>query len=121
MQLSFNLTTINLTEFLFDLPKINQVSISTTGRFWTHLVMQYVFTFWTCYVLYKEYNKVATMRLDFLASEKRRPDQFTVFPLPLFQHILIRIIKFNLYLLTSVAIIFILFMLFSGAGTKHSS
>ncbi|KAJ3685949.1 hypothetical protein LUZ61_015113 [Rhynchospora tenuis] len=61
---------------------IDKLSISniTPGseRFWTHLVMAYVFTFWTFYVLYKEYNKVATMRLDFLASERRRPDQFTV-------------------------------------------
>lgn len=47
-------------------------------RFWTHIVMAYAFTFWTCYVLMKEYEKVATMRLQFLASERRRPDQFTV-------------------------------------------
>jgi hypothetical protein len=40
--------------------------------------MAYVFTFWTCYVLLREYEIVATMRLRFLASEKRRPDQFTV-------------------------------------------
>ncbi|KAJ4770407.1 ERD (early-responsive to dehydration stress) family protein [Rhynchospora pubera] len=61
---------------------IDKLSISNippgSKRFWTHLVMAYVFTFWTFYVLYKEYNKVATMRLDFLASERRRPDQFTV-------------------------------------------
>ncbi|KAJ4808079.1 ERD (early-responsive to dehydration stress) family protein [Rhynchospora pubera] len=61
---------------------IDKLSISNippgSKRFWTHLVMEYVFTFWTFYVLYKEYNKVATMRLDFLASERRRPDQFTV-------------------------------------------
>ncbi|KAH9793340.1 CSC1-like protein [Citrus sinensis] len=46
--------------------------------FWTHLVMAYVFTFWTCYVLKREYEIVAAMRLHFLASEHRRPDQFTV-------------------------------------------
>ncbi|KAH9744869.1 CSC1-like protein [Citrus sinensis] len=46
--------------------------------FWTHLVMAYVFTFWTCYVLKREYEIVAAMRLHFLASEQRRPDQFTV-------------------------------------------
>lgn len=40
--------------------------------------MQYAFTFWTCYVLLKEYEIVASMRLHFLASAKRRPDQFTV-------------------------------------------
>ncbi|KAK9084784.1 hypothetical protein Sjap_025195 [Stephania japonica] len=48
------------------------------GRFWTQLVMAYVITFWTCYLLQKEYNIVATMRLHFLATEQRRPDQFTV-------------------------------------------
>lgn len=40
--------------------------------------MAYVFTFWTCYTLRKEYERVAVMRLHFLASERRRPDQFTV-------------------------------------------
>ncbi|KAK7302476.1 hypothetical protein RJT34_13366 [Clitoria ternatea] len=40
--------------------------------------MAYAFTFWTCYVLLKEYEKVAAMRLQFLATEKCRPDQFTV-------------------------------------------
>lgn len=47
-------------------------------RFTAHIVMAYVFTFWTCYVLRREYEKVASMRLHFLASEGRRPDQFTV-------------------------------------------
>ncbi|CAL5391162.1 unnamed protein product [Camellia sinensis] len=46
--------------------------------FWAHLVMAYVFTFWTCYVLKNEYEIIASMRLHFLASEHRRPDQFTV-------------------------------------------
>lgn len=40
--------------------------------------MAYVITFWTCYVLFKEYEIISNMRLRFLASEKRRPDQFTV-------------------------------------------
>jgi hypothetical protein len=61
---------------------IDKLSISNipigSDRFWTHLVMAYVFTFWTCYVLKKEYEIVASMRLHFLASEQRRPDQFTV-------------------------------------------
>ncbi|XP_043807858.1 calcium permeable stress-gated cation channel 1 isoform X2 [Manihot esculenta] len=61
---------------------IDKLSISNiplgSERFWTHIVMAYAFTFWTCYVLMKEYEKVATMRLQFLASERRRPDQFTV-------------------------------------------
>ncbi|VFQ88624.1 unnamed protein product [Cuscuta campestris] len=61
---------------------IDKLSISNiperSPRFWTHIVMAYAFTFWTCYVLRAEYAKVAELRLHFLASEKRRPDQFTV-------------------------------------------
>ncbi|KAK8971112.1 hypothetical protein KSP40_PGU020190 [Platanthera guangdongensis] len=40
--------------------------------------MAYVFTFWTFYTLYKEYKLITSMRLHFLASQTRRPDQFTV-------------------------------------------
>lgn len=61
---------------------IDKLSISNianaSDRLWTHIVMAYAFTFWTCYVLIKEYETVANMRLQFLASEGRRPDQFTV-------------------------------------------
>ncbi|XP_052186844.1 CSC1-like protein At4g02900 [Diospyros lotus] len=61
---------------------IDKLSISNvppgSKRFWAHVVMAYIFSFWTCYVLYKEYKIVAYMRLHFLASENRRPDQFTV-------------------------------------------
>ena len=47
-------------------------------RFWVHIGMGYVFTFWTFYVLYHEYKVITTMRLRFLANQSRRPDQFTV-------------------------------------------
>ncbi|KAK7242974.1 hypothetical protein RIF29_37756 [Crotalaria pallida] len=61
---------------------IDKISISNipfgSKRFWAHIVMSYVFSFWTCYSLYKEYKNIARMRLRFLASERRRPDQFTV-------------------------------------------
>nr|XP_009765631.1 PREDICTED: CSC1-like protein At4g02900 isoform X2 [Nicotiana sylvestris] len=61
---------------------IDRVSISNvpsgSQRFWAHVMMAYVFTFWTFYILYKEYKTISTMRLHFLASENRRPDQFTV-------------------------------------------
>ncbi|CAN6558532.1 unnamed protein product [Malus baccata var. baccata] len=61
---------------------IDKLSISNipsgSPKFFAHLVMSYVFTFWTCFVLYHEYKTVAAKRLQFLASEKRRPDQFTV-------------------------------------------
>ncbi|KAL3621777.1 hypothetical protein CASFOL_034437 [Castilleja foliolosa] len=53
-------------------------ALATDKWFWTHIVMAYAFTFWTCYTLLKEYATVAKMRLHFLASERRRPDQFTV-------------------------------------------
>ncbi|MQL72107.1 hypothetical protein Taro_004431 [Colocasia esculenta] len=61
---------------------IDKLSISNipqgSHRFWAPIVMAYTFTFWTCYVLLKEYDIIASMRWHFLASEKRRPDQFSV-------------------------------------------
>ncbi|XP_022759718.1 CSC1-like protein At4g02900 isoform X1 [Durio zibethinus] len=61
---------------------IDKLSISNvpdgSKRFWAHIGMSYVFTLWTFYVLYAEYKAVAAMRLRYLASENRRPDQFTV-------------------------------------------
>ncbi|GLT33557.1 hypothetical protein SLA2020_081310 [Shorea laevis] len=66
----------------FTFSNIDKLSISNvplgSNRFWTHIVLAYAFTFWTCYVLRKEYETVASMRLEFIWSEKRRPDQFTV-------------------------------------------
>uniref|UniRef100_A0ACD5UQ32 Uncharacterized protein n=1 Tax=Avena sativa TaxID=4498 RepID=A0ACD5UQ32_AVESA len=62
--------------------QIDKLSISNLGkgskRFWAHIVMAYVFTFWTFYVLYHEYKVITTLRLRFLANQNRRPDQFTV-------------------------------------------
>uniref|UniRef100_A0A0D9WG68 CSC1/OSCA1-like 7TM region domain-containing protein n=1 Tax=Leersia perrieri TaxID=77586 RepID=A0A0D9WG68_9ORYZ len=62
--------------------QIDKLSISNLGkgskRFWAHIAMAYVFTFWTFYVLYREYKVVTTMRLRFLANQNRRADQFTV-------------------------------------------
>ncbi|GJM88485.1 hypothetical protein PR202_ga04556 [Eleusine coracana subsp. coracana] len=62
--------------------EIDKLSISNLGkgskRFWAHIVMAYVFTFWTFYVLYHEYKVVTTMRLRFVANQNRRPDQYTV-------------------------------------------
>lgn len=74
----------NTLEHLKDLTfsDIDKLSISNvpsgSKRFWAHVVMSYIFSFWTCYMLYNEYKITATMRLRFLASENRRPDQFTV-------------------------------------------
>ncbi|KAF5943594.1 hypothetical protein HYC85_017671 [Camellia sinensis] len=81
------LVPVNWTNSTLELAKvtysnIDKLSISNipigSNRFWAHIVMAYVFTFWSCYVLRKEYQTVASMRMQFLASERRRPDQFTV-------------------------------------------
>ncbi|KAI3992746.1 hypothetical protein MKX01_021707 [Papaver californicum] len=81
------LVPVNLTNNMLEQSKltfsdIDKISISNipegSPRFWTHIVMAYAFTFWTCYSLHKEYELVASMRLHFLATEQRRPDQFTV-------------------------------------------
>ncbi|GAB4857950.1 hypothetical protein Ancab_015855 [Ancistrocladus abbreviatus] len=61
---------------------IDKLSISNVQpksiKFFIHISMQYLFTFWTCFMLYKEYDKVASMRLNFLASQQRRVEQYTV-------------------------------------------
>ncbi|KAK6137238.1 hypothetical protein DH2020_029027 [Rehmannia glutinosa] len=49
-----------------------------TWLFFVHISMEYLFTFWACFMLYKEYDRVASMRLNFLASQGRRAEQFTV-------------------------------------------
>ncbi|KAF7840594.1 calcium permeable stress-gated cation channel 1-like [Senna tora] len=67
----------NLTSSDIDKLSISNVH-SKSQRFWGHIIMAYGFTFWTCYVLLREYEKVALMRLHFLATDKRRPDQFSV-------------------------------------------
>ncbi|KAL2339221.1 hypothetical protein Fmac_013667 [Flemingia macrophylla] len=67
----------NITSSDIDKLSISNVH-SRSQRFWAHIVVAYAFTFWTCFVLLKEYEQVAAMRLQFLAAEKRRPDQFTV-------------------------------------------
>jgi hypothetical protein len=41
-------------------------------------VMAYVFTGWTCFILFKEYKTIAAMRLQFQSNDRRHPEQFTV-------------------------------------------
>ncbi|KAF8033537.1 hypothetical protein BT93_D2204 [Corymbia citriodora subsp. variegata] len=61
---------------------IDKLSISNVRprsiRFFVHIGLEYLFTIWTCLMLYKEYDNVASMRLHFLASKGRRVEQFTV-------------------------------------------
>lgn len=75
-----NDTLASLSKVTFS--NIDKLSISnvplSSPRFWAHIVMEYAFTLWACYILYKEYARITAMRLQFMASERRRPDQFTV-------------------------------------------
>ncbi|KAH9299729.1 hypothetical protein KI387_031411, partial [Taxus chinensis] len=76
-----DMTLVNLKKDLVfsDIDKLSISNVKTgSQRFWAHLAMAYVFAMWTCFVLYTEYDKVAYMRLQFLASQQRRADQFTV-------------------------------------------
>ncbi|XP_023765223.1 CSC1-like protein At4g02900 [Lactuca sativa] len=77
---NFKDITTNMKDITFG--EIDKFSISNvppaSKRLIVHIAMAYVFTFWTCYILYKEYKIVTNMRLHFLASENRRPDQYTV-------------------------------------------
>ncbi|KAK9055792.1 hypothetical protein SSX86_026877 [Deinandra increscens subsp. villosa] len=77
---NFNIMRLSMKDLTFG--EIDKFSISNvppaSKRLAAHIIMAYVFTFWTCYILYKEYKIVTDMRLHFLASQSRRPDQFTV-------------------------------------------
>ncbi|PWA41049.1 early-responsive to dehydration stress protein (ERD4) [Artemisia annua] len=61
---------------------IDKLSISNVQpkslKFFAHISMMYAFTFWICYMLYKEYDTVSSMRLNFMASKRRRAEQFTL-------------------------------------------
>ncbi|XP_054808336.1 CSC1-like protein At1g32090 [Prosopis cineraria] len=61
---------------------IDKLSISNVPaksiRFFVHIGLEYLFTTWICFLLYKEYDNVASMRLQFLASQRRSVEQFTV-------------------------------------------
>ena len=50
----------------------------SSKRLWAHLLAAYMFTGWTCLMLYIEYATIERLRFDFLAAQKQRPDQFTV-------------------------------------------
>ncbi|XP_028754713.1 CSC1-like protein At1g32090 [Neltuma alba] len=61
---------------------IDKLSISNVPaksiRFFVHIALEYLFTIWICFLLYKEYDTIASMRLRFLASQRRSVEQFTV-------------------------------------------
>ncbi|OIW10704.1 hypothetical protein TanjilG_16076 [Lupinus angustifolius] len=61
---------------------IDKLSISNVPpesiRFFVHIALEYLITLWVCFLLYKEYDNISTMRLHFFASQERRVEQFTV-------------------------------------------
>ncbi|KAK1420504.1 hypothetical protein QVD17_22155 [Tagetes erecta] len=77
---NFHIMSLSMKDLTYG--EIDKFSISNvppaSKRLVAHIIMAYAFTFWTCYILYKEYKIVTDMRLHFLASQSRRPDQFTV-------------------------------------------
>nr|XP_043636908.1 CSC1-like protein At4g02900 [Erigeron canadensis] len=77
---NFDEMRTNMQDLTFsDIDKLSISNVAAgSNRLYAHIVMCYVFTLWTCYTLYKEYLIVTKMRLQFLAGESRRPDQFTV-------------------------------------------
>lgn len=82
-------------------------------RFFFHIGLEYLFTIWTCLMLYKEYDYVVSMRLKFLASQSRRPEHFTVswtwHPISslLFLIICLMLHLYSLYLIKSVQTLFL--------------
>ncbi|XP_024516363.1 CSC1-like protein At1g62320 isoform X1 [Selaginella moellendorffii] len=79
-----NATDTNLRKssgklFSADIDKLSVANVQDrSDRLWAHMLLTYVFTLWTCYVLHNEYKTVAFMRLRFLKSQLSRPEQFTV-------------------------------------------
>ncbi|XP_031260076.1 calcium permeable stress-gated cation channel 1-like [Pistacia vera] len=81
---NFTNSTLGEKTELWNVTSSNIDKLSTSNiplkseRFWAHIALAYVFTFWTCYVLMEEYGKIASMRSQFIATGRRRPHQFTV-------------------------------------------
>ncbi|KAG0616508.1 hypothetical protein M758_5G121000 [Ceratodon purpureus] len=72
-------STSNATLLFSDIDKLSISNVpSASGRLWAHLVMAYIFTGWTCFILYLEYKRVSIMRVKFQNADRRRPEQFTV-------------------------------------------
>ncbi|KAG2239164.1 hypothetical protein Bca52824_090024 [Brassica carinata] len=68
----------NISYSDIDKLSLSNIPNGSGSRFWVHLCMAYAITFWTCFMLKREYKNIALMRLQFLANDERRPNQFTV-------------------------------------------
>eukprot|EP00250_Pteridium_aquilinum_P020870 c24973_g1_i1 orf=201-2528(+) len=72
-----NLTTKNIGHVDIGVLSISNVT-PESQRLWAHVTLAYVYTAWVCGVLYMEYKAVMLMRLNFIDTQDRRPEQFTV-------------------------------------------
>ncbi|CAM6120738.1 unnamed protein product [Calypogeia fissa] len=74
--------TKSQTSSNFQYSEVDKLSIANvkdkSQRLWAHLLMSYLFTIWTCILLYLEFRTIANMRIRHLVTRKRAPDQFTV-------------------------------------------
>ncbi|CAH9139281.1 unnamed protein product [Cuscuta epithymum] len=82
--LPFNYMGNQLSLDFTDLPNrsLESFTISNvddgSNRLWIHFVAVYVFTVYVCYLLYAEYDHIASKRLAFFNSSKPKPHEFTV-------------------------------------------
>ncbi|CAN1243612.1 Calcium permeable stress-gated cation channel 1 [Linum perenne] len=73
-----NIDELSISNLPLESKRYLYVGTSLVHLFWAHILMAYAFTFWTLFILFKEYAQVTSMRLQFLTLEDRRPDKFTV-------------------------------------------
>ncbi|KAL2240393.1 UNVERIFIED_CONTAM: CSC1-like protein HYP1 [Sesamum indicum] len=82
--LPFNYMGNQLNIDFTDLPNksLESFSISNvddgSNRLWIHFAAVYIFTAVVCYLLYYEYDYIASKRIAYFYSSKPRPGQFTV-------------------------------------------
>ncbi|KAL6553030.1 CSC1-like protein hyp1 [Orobanche gracilis] len=82
--LPFNYMGTQLNMDFTDLPNksLETFSISNvddgSNRLWIHFSAIYIFTAVLCYLLYFEYDYIATKRITYFYSSRSRPSQFTV-------------------------------------------
>ncbi|GBG82443.1 hypothetical protein CBR_g34820 [Chara braunii] len=81
----FVLIPVNVTDKshrTVDLKSLDTLSMANVSkrsdRLVAHMFFAWIFSFWTYYRLYKEYDEITELRFKAIASSKRAPDQFTV-------------------------------------------
>jgi len=54
------------------------VCVGVHGRYWVPWFFAWLFSLYALHILRSEYEAVAQLRLDYLADQKRSPQQYTV-------------------------------------------